>query len=82
MIKAKFSQKTKELIAERDRNCIFCTKSWPPHHVYFWIEAERNEDRNNVDRWVILCMEHHLKAHACKRGEWIRQKCIDYLITK
>jgi hypothetical protein len=77
--KAKFSQKTKQEIAERDWCCIFCTKSWPPHHLYFWIQSERTPDRNKSDRWVILCMEHHLMAHACKSGEGIRQECIDYL---
>lgn len=79
-MKAKFSQKVKEQIAERDWSCIICWSPWSSaHHIYFWLEANRTEARNNIDQWVILCLEHHKIAHWCKSGEWIRQKCIEYL---
>ena len=77
---AKFSNKTKQIILDRDICCILCSKQWIDcHHVYFGLEAEYWKDRNDPDKWVLLCRECHKKPHWCKAGEWDRQKCIDYI---
>ena len=77
---AKFSKETKWAIMIRDRQCIIC---WKPitdiHHVFFWTECEYWDDRNDINKWVGLCREHHDLVHWCKQWEWIRQFCIDYL---
>ena len=78
---AKFNMKVKKEILARDRKCIICWELgfWSFHHVYFWQDAEYWDDRNNVNKWVLLCNNHHLEAHSCKRWEGIRQDCINYL---
>lgn len=78
--KAKFSTKTKREVLERDKTCIICGKQWEDvHHVLFGLDAEYWPDRNNSDKWVLLCRVDHMNAHACHRWEWVRQRCIDYL---
>lgn len=77
---AKFSVETKKQIIERDKCCIICANPWTDaHHVYFWTECEYWKNRNDVNKWVLLCRLDHAKAHACTKWEGIRQKCIDYL---
>lgn len=77
---AKFSKETKRQILERDISCIICWNPWTDcHHIFYSQEANYWEDRNNVDQWVLLCRLCHGKAHACKKWEWVRQECINYL---
>jgi len=77
---AKFNTKTKWEIKERDEYCIICWQEWTDfHHIYFSQEAEYWKDRNNSDKWVLLCRLCHWKAHWCKRWEWVRQECILYI---
>ncbi len=79
-MKAKFSTKTKEAIYNRDQVCILCWDQWHScHHILFGLSAERTKERNNVDRWVLLCFDCHLSVHSCKSWEWVRQECINYL---
>lgn len=81
-MKAKFTIRIKEAIVERDDSCIICSKQWTDcHHVYYGTESNYWLDRNNINQWVLLCRECHWDAHSCKRWEWVRQKCIDYLLT-
>jgi len=80
--KAKFSNKTKEEIFERDGMCcIICKKqeTLQFHHVKFWLEADRWPDRNKTKEGCCICADCHLKCHSCKSGQWIRQDCINYL---
>jgi len=82
-MKAKFSNKTKEEIYERDlKCCIICwnNSTLQFHHVYFGMQSNRWKDRNNTNQWVCLCSMCHNKAHSCKTWEWIRQACIYYII--
>ena len=64
-MKAKFNSDTKKEILFRDRYCIICKKNnkyediTDYHHVYFWIEAEYWENRNDVNKWVWLCRNCH-----------------------
>jgi len=80
---ARFSNKTKQLILERDEyKCIICwsTDMLNIHHVYFWQESNRTSTRNNIDQWVTICQSKcHIDCHWCRRLEWIRQRCIDYI---
>ena len=82
-VKAKFSNETKKAIYERDKyTCIVkeCTNHWiDPHHVYFWLQAKPDKNRNNVNKWVTICRDCHNKCHACKSWQWIRQETINYL---
>lgn len=81
MIKAKFTNRIKEAIVERDTACIICSKQWTDcHHVSFWTESNYGLDRNNINQWVLLCRDCHWLAHACKKWEWVRQECINYLL--
>jgi hypothetical protein len=83
MIKAKFTNKIKEEIYERDnKSCIICgiNTNLQFHHIYFWTESIYTKQRNKVNQGVTICFSDHLKAHWCKKWIWIRQKCIDYLI--
>lgn len=80
---AKFSVKIKREIVERDKVCIVCWEQWTDcHHVYYGNESEHWPDRNDVDKWVLLCRFHHWQVHWCKSGEWIRQEVINYLKDK
>ena len=80
---AKFSKETKEKIYERDQGCILCWNSdWilDYHHVFFWLQKEITEDRNNAEKGVCIHRKPHQDwCHACKVWEWVRQKCINYL---
>lgn len=82
-IAAKFSKETKLAIMIRDKQCIIC---WKPitdiHHSFFWTECEYWKDRNDINKGVGLCRDHHLEAHWCKQWEWVRQQCIDYLLNE
>lgn len=81
-VKAKFSNKTKEEIFERDWWCIICwTNKWMLsfHHYKFWQYSNYWKDRNDVKEWVCLCFAHHSEAHSCSMWEWVRQKCYDYI---
>lgn len=82
MIKAKFSNEVKKAMLDRDKQCIICWAPWTDcHHVYFWTESNYDDNRNDLDQGVILCRKCHNLAHSCKQWEWVRQKCIDYLLT-
>ncbi len=77
---AKFSVETKKAILERDKCCIICWNEWTDvHHFLFWTQCEYWKDRNNINKWVLLCRPCHAKCHACSKWEWIRQQTIDYL---
>lgn len=77
---AKFSKEIKAAILIRDKHCIICSK-WITdiHHVYFWTESEYWKDRNDINKGVGLCRDHHLEVHWCKQWEWLRQYFINYL---
>ena len=80
--KAKFSNKTKEAIYERDnKSCFSCgvNTNLQFHHVLFSQESIYTKNRNNVEMGVCICFAEHLECHACKKWEWIRQKAINYL---
>ena len=78
--KARFTKETKESIYNRDKNCIICWIKWMDfHHAWFWIEANRWEDRNQVKFGCLLCRDCHSDAHAFKRWYWTRQDAIEYL---
>lgn len=79
-IPAKFSNEIKKLILNRDIKCILCWKDWTDiHHVFFSNQAEYWNERNNIDKWVLLCRLCHWKCHSCKTWEWERQEVINYL---
>jgi len=79
-ISAKFSKETKWKILLRDKRCILCLKYWTDcHHIFFWAESEYWENRNDLNKWVLICRDCHNLCHSCKKWEWERQKCIDYL---
>lgn len=82
-MKAKFSNYIKKQILDRDIVCIICWKQWTDiHHIFFSQEAEYSDDRNNIDKGNLLCRDCHNKAHSCKRWEWVRQQCINYITKK
>jgi len=78
---AKFSKETKEAICNRDWGvCIICGwQAHSVHHVYFGIETNYWEDRNDENQWTTLCLSHHQQCHSCSVLVWVRQECIDYL---
>ena len=77
--KAKFSNKTKQIILDRDVCCIICGKPGTDcHHVYFGMESEYWKDRNDANKGVLLCREDHNMAHSCSSWEWVRHECIQY----
>ena len=80
--KALFSQKTKELIYERDSKC--CFKCWVNsslqfHHIYYSNQAIYWKERNNIEMGVTVCMAHHLEMHWCKMWTWLREEAILYV---
>lgn len=80
---AKFTKEIKQEIFERDKLCIICWKPWTDfHHVFYGQDSNYNEDRNNSSQWVLLCKNCHKLVHGCKRWEWTRKQCIDYLLNK
>ena len=77
---AKFTVETKKLIVERDITCVLCNKQGTDvHHVYFSQQCEYWPERNDINKWVLLCRLCHAKCHACASGEWERQEVILYL---
>lgn len=79
---AKFLIETKWKIKERDSSCILCGTEWSQyHHVYFWANANRKENRNDADQWVLLCEWCHYEIHHWIQWRWkeYRAKCIVYL---
>jgi len=78
--RAKFSQKIKQEIAERDNYlCIICKDNWTTvHHLYFWMNSNWTETRNDVDQWCILCQNCHHNLHNWNWKE-LRSKCINYV---
>ncbi len=79
---AKFSSKIKAEILIRDKACIFCWNTIQDyHHVYYWWQAEYWPDRNNVDKGVWLCREHHNLIHHFTdwSSQRLRKDCIEYL---
>ena len=78
--KAKFSNKTKEAIYERDKFCFNCWSQWTDcHHLFYNLQAERSAERNLVTKWVLTCRVCHDIIHSCKSWTWIRQEAINYL---
>lgn len=76
---AKFSQKTKDEILFRDKNCIICTNKWAEfHHAYYWYNSNRWANRNDSDQWVLLCWKCHHSIHHWTDWTWRikRAKCI------
>lgn len=81
---ARFSQKTKDKILDRDKCCIICWYVWEQyHHVYFGANANRWPNRNDLDQWVLLCESDHHEIHhgTSGRGKLYRARCIEYLLT-
>jgi len=81
MIKAKFSNKTKEVIAERDWYvCIICWEPWNTvHHAFYGMQSNRWPDRNNENQWVILDYNCHHNLHNWINWKELREQCITYL---
>jgi len=80
---AKFSQETKDKILKRDWWCIICGSKFNLefHHAYYWWQAKRWEDRNNVNQGVALCHAHHHSIHHWNdwEGQKLRRECVFYL---
>ena len=81
MKRAKFLQKAKQEIYERDGwCCVICWKPWTDyHHAKFGTEANYWLNRNKAKEGCIVCRDDHNNAHSCKRWEWVRQQCVDYV---
>ncbi len=78
--KAKFTNKIKMEILERDCRCIFCPSQITDcHHVFFGTDSNYWKNRNDLDQWVGVCRDCHNEIHSCSKWEWLRQKSIDYL---
>ena len=82
-IKAKFNQKTKQEIYNRDKVCII---SWEPitdyHHCFYGaIQSNYWPDRNNANQWVWLSQAIHYEIHHWVNWRWqeLRKQCINYL---
>lgn len=75
---------TQETIGEvyaRDKyECILCgSRNLDlPHHAYFGSQANHNENRNDPDQLVSVCMLCHYDIHS-KGKQGKREMCIDYL---
>ncbi len=79
---AKFKNKVKQEIYDRDRTCILCwINNWIMHfhHCWFSNEANYSDNRNNANQGCLVCDTCHRQCHSCKIWEWKRQQCIDYL---
>ena len=80
---AKFSKEVKEQILARDKVCIICWSPWTDfHHAYFWANANRWPNRNDLNQGVLLCeADHHEIHHWINwKGRLYRAKCIEYLL--
>lgn len=79
---AKFTQKIKDKILARDKVCIISGNPIEEyHHVYFGINANRGENRNDLDQWVGLSAEihriiHHASPKEVHLSKIYRAKCI------
>lgn len=65
--KRHISKETKEIVYERDwGKCVFCKHSTKDHfhHIYWWLESEYTEDRNNPDKLILACSDCHTKCHT------------------
>ena len=82
-VKAKFSKETQEAILDRDWYwCIFdwCNNQvMDIHHIYFWLQSESDESRNDIDKGISLCRSHHDDIHGCKSWHGKREEAIIYL---
>lgn len=50
-----------------------------PHHIFYWIEAEYWEDRNDINKLVTLCQWHHYQIHHWEWGKVINNECKEYI---
>ena len=63
----KITKETKEIVYERDGGkCVFCGKHTQDHfhHLYWGIESEYSENRNDPDKLVLSCMDCHTICHT------------------
>lgn len=80
---ARFNGKIKKEIFKR-QNWI-CIISWKKitdyHHVFFWIQANRWKNRNEVTQWVGLHYSIHHEIHHWVEWKWdeYRRRCIEYI---
>ena len=77
--KRAFSKKMKEEVMERDGGCIICgdTYTIELHHIYYWWEAEYWPNRNDANKIVWLCKQHHHELHFEWWNNW-REICKTY----
>jgi len=80
---ARFSDKTKRAMYERDKCCIICWSPWTEfHHCWFWPHnAKYWPERNDLDQGVLLCHDCHYEIHhgVKWKGKLYNAKCIEYL---
>lgn len=79
--KAKFSNKIKEAIYERDGGvCFNCWNPWTDcHHVLYGLQSERTTDRNDINKGLLCCRDCHNIIHSCKSWTWLREEAINFL---
>ena len=51
----------------------------PPHHIFYWINAEYWEDRNNINKLVTLCKKHHYQIHHWSWWKKLNEECKLYI---
>lgn len=84
---AKFNPKVIKSINFRDKICILCklnnklSRINDRHHIYFWLQAEVKEWRNDTNKGIWVCRDCHKDIHSCRSWEWSRQQVIDYIIN-
>jgi hypothetical protein len=79
----KFSDKTRQIIGERDKwLCVKCGSNQiesVPHHVIFKSQG----GKGTVDNGVTICLEHHRWAHKGREGRvWFENYRINNLLPK
>lgn len=76
------TEETIEKVLERDDYCcVVCKRNSNlerPHHAFFWLEANRWEDRNEYHQLVTICIPCHYDIHS-KWDTEKRELCKDYL---
>src|ERR1700737_4606463 len=77
----KFSDKTRQIIGERDKwLCVKCGSiqiESVPHHILFRSQL----GRGTVDNGVTTCVSCHREAHSCREGRlWFEKYRTDFLI--
>lgn len=82
--KALFMDDTKVHMLIRDKRCVieWCNAGISSfHHPWFWAEAQYDEWRNDIDRGVGLCKEHHHEIHHGTKWIWknLNEQCKKYL---